>query len=172
MSARRFLHSVSNRGGARVSAGDVVQTQVASDTTSSSTTGTIAIDGTIPQNTEGGEIITLAFTPKFASSKLRITLSTSVGNISTAITSAALFQNDDADALRATILVNHTSSSNNNEQCSVTWILDATNTTARTYKVRIGGESGTTYFNRSEAQAAPFGAGRMETSLVIEEIAQ
>jgi hypothetical protein len=83
----------------------VVQVVQASTNTDGSTTVAIPVDDTIPQNTEGEEILTATITPKSATNKLLIIAQCPIRN-STAPTTVhpvtlALFQDSTANALNA-----------------------------------------------------------------------
>lgn len=122
-----------------------VQEVSTSYATHTSTAATIPVDDTIPQNTEGTEIMTLAITPKATTNKLVIRVfvpfygSTAIAGV------AALFQDSTANALTCdaqnvtaaaiagNIMLEHT--------------MDAGTTSSTTFKVRVGTSTGTLYFN-------------------------
>jgi len=84
-------------------AGQVIQ-QVYAETASRTTATTVLLqDGTIPQNTEGDEVITLAITPSNSNNLLYIVFQTDFFLSATTgfIGSMALFQDATADALSA-----------------------------------------------------------------------
>ena len=165
-----FWEEVS-RSGRTYPVGTVVQTQIATTTSEFAITATIPIDATPPQNNEGSEVLTRAITPRFASSKLKLTLTLCLGNTSTFQHIAALFQDDDTDAIAASYL-HQATGTGEMIQATVVWIVDAVNTDARTYKVRVGDNGGTVYINRSSSVSNLFGADNLQTVLTIEEIAQ
>ena len=150
--------------------GALVQARVASTTTEFTITTVIPFDATTPQNTEGDEVLTVSITPKYANSKLRLTFSASIGGSGAIATCIALFQDSVADALHASYIVPVGANSNSNP--TPQWIVDATDTDARTYKVRVGPGSGTAYVNRSSSTPNLYGAGKMQATLTVEEIAQ
>ncbi len=113
--------------------------------TYSSTSTTIPGDNTIPQNTEGTEIMTLAITPKATTNKLRIDVFViGAGSAAMGVT-AALFQDSTANALTCSIANAYTAAANAPVQFSHT--MDAGTTSSTTFKVRVGPTSGTFYFN-------------------------
>jgi len=119
-------------------------------TTYSSTATTIPNDDTIPQNTEGAELITVAITPTNASNRLRIeanipVLSPSGGLYAT----AAIFQDTTADALAASLV--YCTGSDNSEPMILFHEMAAGTTSATTFKLRVGPTSGTLYFNGTSA---------------------
>ena len=164
---RRFLHRVAGRGPLP---GEIVQTQVASTTTEFSITTVIPFDATTPQITEGDEVLTVAITPRYPNSQLRITFSASIGGNTSNAICTALFQDAVTDALHASYFVPVGVNSNGNP--SPHWIVDATDTASRTYRIRIGPNGNTAFVNRSSATADLYGAGRMQATLTVEEIAQ
>lgn len=140
--------------------------QVVNIQTGVNTTGTGAIpyDNTIPQNTEGTEFITLAITPKFSTSKLKIDI---VFNGSNSLSNTngftiALFQDSTTNALATCI------TTIGNGQFSTfcfTHYMTAGTTSSTTFKIRAGAAAGTTYFNGGVM------GGTMRSSITISEIA-
>ena len=146
--------------------GDVVQ-QVFSETGAvQSITGVIAADDTIPQNTEGDEWATLAITPTNASNYLLIEV---VLNLVSANANnypvAALFQDATANALACslsygaaviggTIVLKHR--------------MAAGTTSATTFKVRVGVNSGTATVNG--VSGTRWYGGVLMSSITITEI--
>ena len=112
----------------------------------STTTTTVPLDDTIPQNTEGGQFMSLAFTPTNASNILQIDVVFNY-SINSAINCViALFQDSTANALAGATDFNGTSGG-----CATvkfTHFMAAGTTSATTFKVRAGpSTSGTMTFN-------------------------
>ena len=107
----------------------------------SSTTAVIPADDTIPQNTEGLEIMSISFTPLSATSKLDIEIGSGSFGACNLIATLALFVDSTVDAI----------ASHSWNEFSTIYIgrgefraeIDSTNTTTRTYKVRLGTSTGT-----------------------------
>jgi hypothetical protein len=143
--------------------------QVVSTITGAVATGTTGLpwDDTIPQNTEGDQYMTLAVTPKSATSKLEITV---VGNFACStseIISMALFQDSTANALQA--VAAHDVAANLQNQLVIEYVMTSGTTSATTFKVRAGpNTSGTITFNGSSS-GRKFG-GVMASSIIITEI--
>ena len=119
-------------------------TQTAAHATGSTV---LPIDNTIPQNTEGDQYMSLAYTPINASNNLRIEvlINLSPGGTSSYM-SAALFQDSIADALAAASV--NAPAANQICQVKLDFTVVAGSTSARTYKVRAGSNTaGTTDFN-------------------------
>ncbi len=110
-------------------------------------TGTIPTDGTIPQNTEGTEIMTCAYTPKAANSLLKIEVFVPLtGFTNSQGLVAALFKDSTANALCAAVNIVNDGNFPYGNYCSVhmTHVESAGSTAARTYKVRAAGNKGNT----------------------------
>lgn len=143
--------------------------QMVSTSTSSAidTAGTsIPDDNTIPQITEGTSILSLAITPKSASSTLLILFATGGTPTNTNAAIAALFVDATANALAAQYL----SQSASGEPFSGTleYVVSSGSTTSRTYQIRIGG--GDFKVNATTAGTRVLG-GVASTMLIILEIA-
>ncbi len=119
-----------------ISEENLVQNVFASTTSLvSSTTGLPYARDTIPQNTEGDEILTATITPKSSTNKLLIQFSCSFAVSSVTAVSGALFQDSTANALSASIFqiadgANYTGSG------IITHIMDAGTTSSTTFKIR------------------------------------
>jgi hypothetical protein len=152
-------------------AGHGTVAQVVRDSEAAYTTITtdMPFDNTIPQNTEGTEIMAVAITPTNANSILRIR-AVVPGSSSAAGTPAlvvGLFVDSTANALAATSV-----SVENSTSMGIA-VLEHTeaagSATARTYKVRVGrGAAGTVYVNGDSAERK-FG-GVAKATLEVEEI--
>lgn len=130
------------------------------------TTALIPTDDTIPQNTEGTQIMTCAITPKLASSKLRITVIVNIQASDTSSTQVvALFRDSTASAVAACM---HSSVSDGVYQATLTCEIDSSAASATTFKVRVGTGSATMTWNGS-AGSRTLG-GVMRSTIVIEEI--
>lgn len=146
--------TVTNGAGSIDLSGKVVQ-QIRAQTAASITTATqIPADNTIPQNTEGAEMLTVSITPKNASNVLVIEANVWGSVNAVANFSIAVFVDTTADAIGATTCV--ISASQYQEACVLKFSLSAGSTSARTYKLRFGPNTATgsingpttnTYFN-------------------------
>ena len=128
-----------------VSAGKVLQ--VVNTTVSTSTTSTTAIpaDDSIPQNTEGKEVMTLAITPSSASNKLLIQVVAYGASSPDAVMTSALFQDSTANAIGAVTAFQSTATGTHALQFNHYMLAGTTNAT--TFKVRLGVNTGTLTFN-------------------------
>lgn len=144
----------------------VLQVVTAELVTSGSNAATIPEDTTIPQNTEGTEILTCSITPKSASSKLYVEAITHLGNGAVTRSIAALFRDSTADAIAAgKIKVDGPDTA---YSLTVKKVVDSTATTLTTFKLRVGGASGTVYWNR-DSTGSTLG-GVFTTTITITEV--
>lgn len=132
-------------------AGKVAQFVSASTSSEISSATTIPHDDTIPQNTEGVEIVTASITPTSASSNLLIQFDCPVcATSSWDRIAAALFVDSTADALAVTSALAGNATPDN-PKISLLVVISAGSTSARTYKVRMGASASTVYVNRVES---------------------
>jgi len=150
--------------------GTVVQSVSATPlvTTLNISTPTIPDDDTIPQSTEGTEVLTVTITPKYADSIIRVT-----ADFSCIITSSlvpvkcCLFRDSGTDTDKISV---DTGNSSGQFSPRVTHDYDANATTSTTFKVRAGSTGGTAWVNAS-ASTRRFG-GVSSVTFVAEEIRQ
>ena len=136
-------------------------------------TTTIPADDTIPQITEGNEYMTLAITPRSATSKLRIDVvwqgANSAAPASTSNFVTALFQDATANALASEMVSQLATSAI--LFASFTHYMTSGTTSSTTFRVRAGsGTAGTTTFNGQSA--ARLYGGSLASSITITEYAQ
>jgi hypothetical protein len=160
-------------GGARVEVtGPVADrvVQVVTTQTGALITGTtiLPIDNTIPQNSEGIEVLTRAITPTSATSKLLIAVVVNCSHsAASGFLSAALFQDNALDALAAQTAWQLTATGSVN--LVFTYVMTAGTTSATTFKVRAGSSAvGTLSVNGIGGN--PYFAGVMASSLTITEL--
>lgn len=146
------------------------QIQMVSTQTGAVATGTtiMPLDDTIPQITEGDQYMTLAITPKSATSKLIIEvtaiLSFTVANGTVAV---ALFQDATANALAATVQSQAVASGLTT--ISLRHVMTSGTTSATTFRVRGGPASAGTITFNGNASVRLMG-GIMASSIVIREV--
>ncbi len=129
---------------AKVVTGTVLNRAVAVTSTAGSTATSIPNDNTIPQNTEGAEAITVTITPTSATSKLLIRFNAFFTMAALGTTTVALFQDTTANALNATC---STAGNSNYKVCiPLEYEMTSGTTSATTFKIRYGPDSGTSYF--------------------------
>jgi hypothetical protein len=143
--------------------GHVIQVVNTTFTGNSTNNTSILLDDSIPQNTEGTELFTLAITPSNASNLLRIDVTVYHGNnTDTATNVLALFQDSTANALAAVAAT--IGAAGGFTTTTFTHYMTAGTTSSTTFKVRIAANTGTW-----SANPATFGA-RESSSMTIMEI--
>jgi len=128
-------------------AGSVVQYKRASIATVVSCSTNIPEDDTIPQKTEGTEVITVAITPKSATNLLVIKAyfsGTGSGNSATQ-TVGAFFQDTTANALYASFAEG--SVSQGKKSHAMSYVMEAGTTSSTTFKLNVGSQADTFYVN-------------------------
>jgi hypothetical protein len=157
--------------------GNVIQVAYAELTTSTVTSSvSIPVDNTIPQNTEGAEILTCSITPKYANSILYIESNSFIGenaNIVDIIVQA-LFRDSTADAISVSFNNANPGSSTpfgSNLSFNPTYMLakeTANSTSATTFKLRAGGSGATAL--RVNGTSSQFFSGKLITYIKITEV--
>lgn len=135
----------------------VVQQIRASTTTAGSTTTILPFDNTIPQNTEGAQVLTVTITPTNSSHILVIDYQL-WGSTNAALAGeplvAALFQDSTAGALQATLAAHDPFGTLNDNGCFGRYYMTAGTTSATTFKLRLGpGAAGTGYWMGNNGSA-------------------
>lgn len=130
-------------------------------------TANIPLDDTIPQRTEGTEVISISLTPKSTTSRIRLRFAGSVYNSSTAGVVIALFQNSDTSALFAN--ANSYGSSNVTNHMDFFYDHYPNTTSPVTYSVRIGTSAG--YIRANALSNARILGGATFLNFVAEEYA-
>ena len=148
--------------------GKLVQFKSAEYTTRTSVTTAFPFDDTVPQNTEGTEILALAITPESTSNKLAIEFFLPMWDADTVrVGTVALFQDSTANALAVGQNINSTNTYST--QLGLVHIMDAGTTNSTTFKIRVGPNAGTMFVNR-RSDANYFGATSLHTTLRITEV--
>lgn len=152
-------------------AGSVVQVVNTQTGAVSSNNTAFPNDDTIPQNTEGSEVMTLAITPTSATNKLKIDVVVNCAQASGYATALALFQDTTVGALAASWSTGSSGSANYPNQIILTHYMTAGTVSATTFKARLGvyySSTDTTTFNG--ANAGRIFGGVMASSITITEI--
>jgi len=158
--------------------GTVLQVAYAELLTSGTTSVAIPADDTIPQNTEGTEILTLTMTPNFASSYLLVQVianlseNTDVAGPQGAI--AAVFRDSTADAIASDFALGDAlagvANALNVANFSFCFRVAATAATSTTFKLRVGGETAVAMRWNGFSGGRKLG-GSWRTSMTVTEIA-
>lgn len=167
----RTINGVSFDGTANITnavpVGTPMQEVVGTYTANTNLTATIPSDDTIPQNTEGTEIISVSITPSSTSSKLRVTFTgfcaTNTNNRDVVI---ALFMDTTANALYATACHGQANRAIN---ASFVYEFTPATTSAVTMKLRVGPESADTLRFNGSTTARYFG-GVAVASMIVQEL--
>lgn len=146
-------------------AGAVIQSAAAAYATNENL-GNIPADDTLPQNTEGTEIVTVSITPTSATSVIEVEFCGFAAAAGSVLCIAALFRDSDADALQAAAAT--AGSANLPNSLPLLYREAAGSTAARTYKIRAGTSSGTGRMNGTTSGRL-FG-GAAASCLVVREI--
>ncbi len=130
---------------ANVGSGAVVQIVEATPVTALTTCPTaIPFDDTIPQNTEGDEVITVTITPTSATNRLRVEYDSGANGLAAnGYIVSALFQDATSGALAASVEYTNTAVNT----CTLVHEKAAGTTSATTFKIRVGSAAGTVYVN-------------------------
>lgn len=160
------------RSAVRDLSGRVLQQVYAEDTTYSNNAGTIPVDNSIPQNSEGVELITVAITPSDTANTLVIEglVHAARGSAADAVT-AALFQDATANALESAVSL-HDGASTAGTVVGQTYVhhrMTAGTTSSTTFKLRAGSDAGTTYYNGNSS--ARYQGGVLKTWIKVTEYA-
>jgi len=153
-----------NTGGA----GQIVQTiEATPNTTATLVTTAIPLDNTIPQNTEGTEVITVSITPKSTTSRLRICCSFDMVQAqSTENAIISLFQDSTSDAISATVVYVDFPA-----QASLYHEMVAGTISSTTFKIRLGPTVvNNLSYNRTTGLNPAFGGSLAAVRLRVEEI--
>lgn len=137
-------------------------------TTNADLTTTIPYDDTIPQSTEGTEILTVSITPKATANRIRVTIrgtATVASGSSQAI--LALFKDSDANALSASSVDIQTTGQQ--YDIAITFEHSPATISAVTYKLRAGPNSTGAMRMNGTTAARRFG-GVSTVTMVVEEI--
>ena len=151
---------------------NVLQVVYAENKVSGSGSLTIPADGTIPQITEGNQILTCLITPKKANSRLLIEFSSScqeVTNTSSVLT-VACFRNGVANALYQTATQSASSGDVTTDNgLTGRFIINTPSTNALTFSLRAGLNSGSTRWNQVKHVSETMNT---QTTMTITEIIQ
>jgi hypothetical protein len=135
----------------------------AETTTKTSTASLIPPDNTIPQVSEGAEMLSLSYTPKLSTSFLYVTVSACVNNAGNVPITVAVFRDGAANAVACQT---STSYGRSGTIC-YTFRISANSTAATTLSVRYGSSTGTSYLNQTDTSTY---AGGVVSSIMVKEV--
>jgi hypothetical protein len=152
-----------------VSGGVVQRVEATPFTTySSDSSGSLPIDDTIPQKTEGNAYVSVSITPKSSTNRLVIKGIAHIGGNGADTVCVTLVDTAINDCLAA--VVTTLGGANYHASVPIEHELEAGSTSARTYQLRIGAGAGKTFFVNGGTSTRLFG-GKMGCRLWVEEIA-
>ena len=149
-----------------VPVGSVIDSAYATYSANADLTSNIPLDDTVPQITEGTEIVTVTITPKSTTNKLRVRFRGQASSGALAHACAALFVGTTANALAATYSTVGAAASGQPLVLEHEFVPGVT--TPVTLRIRVGAHSGTIRMNGSNATRVFQGASA--ATLVVEEI--
>lgn len=149
-----------------INQGGLVQRLVDSYATQSGITTAFPVDGTVPQSTEGDEILSVAITPNASANRIKVQAIVHGAPSSTIAWGAALF-NGAASAVAAAI--NNYAITNAVGTVVIDYEAAAGGTSEITFTVRAGPASGTLFTNSNST--TNFMGGVMKAWLFVEEYA-
>lgn len=146
--------------------GVVLQSLFASDNTYATLATTIPADNTIPTNTEGTQILTLAITASNAANRIHIHAEGCFGCGGGDYGTLALFKDSGGNALAA----REANGPAGNQAVAITLDFEETagDTSAHTYKLRFGGNGGSWFSNG--VSGLQLYNGKWQTTLTISEL--
>ena len=143
----------------------VSQTVYSSTGSTVSGTTVIPLDDTVPQNTEGTQVLTASITPKSATSVLEVNVTLQLCNAGAAWLIGALFRDAGVNAVACGS--GYASTGNAVYTVSFDYLVIAGSTSLTTFNVRMGSEAGTYYLNGSSTGRKLGGA--YASSITIKE---
>lgn len=171
----QFLRRASGAlGFGAIAAGDLpvgvqVQRVAASYATRTNVGATIPNDDTIPQNTEGTEILTVSITPKSTTNVLRVFFHGQFEQDNgSRFNFVALFQDSTADALSATVGFQFPGIALGVAQTALVHEFVPGTTSAITLKIRVGNQDSSAMYLNGDSSARKFG-GISKAWLVVDE---
>jgi hypothetical protein len=151
------------------SRGSVLQVVNTQSTSTVVGTTTVPYDDTIPQITEGFEVMTLNITPTSASSKLLINVVTHLSAGANSLPTTNLFVGTTANAL-ATAFTHAYGAGDNPLNHKLTYYMTSGSTSALTFRVRIGSNNSDSLTFNGREEVRKMG-GAITSSITIMEVA-
>lgn len=151
----------------RLATGTVINSAYGSYANNSDISTLIPFDDTIPQSTEGTEIITVAITPTRNDTKLRVRASGYASNSVAGNIISGIFRDNLTDALAAT--ASYTQGTADIGRIDVVVEVASNAVTPTIFKLRVGPDTGTMRCNGKTTGRMLGGSSRV--TLVVEEIA-
>ena len=147
--------------------GTVVKRAYAEYTANAALATAIPLDDSIPQNTEGTQILSISHTPRSTTNIIRLRF-TGIFSVNAGVGIAAVFSSASANALRAAVTSVTAGDTRHPFVMEVEHVPGVT--TALTYSVRVGANAGNTLRMNGYSAGRELG-GAMGAVLILEEIA-
>lgn len=145
--------------------GNVLQQVSASSSAYVSGTTTTPVDDTIPQQTEGNELLTVTITPKAATSTLLVEVNANCSSSAAGTMTSAIFRDSTANAIAAQ---GQYLATNELFVSVVRVFVAASSTSATTFKLRVGCNNAATVALNGVSGARLYGGVSMSTITVTE----
>lgn len=149
-------------------AGSVIGSAYTSTVTFTTDSTTIPLDNSIPQNTEGTEILTLAYAASSSGSRLLITITVPASVTGNESAVVALFRDTTANALCA--VTGSEAVSPAPETIVMQFEYAPASTSSITYKVRVGAQGSPWFVNGGGGIGTRIFGGVSRATMIIEEI--
>jgi len=155
-----------------VQANGLIQTVVNSTSARASINTIIPFDNSIPQITEGTEVLTATITPTNASNWLLITFNVQITAPSAASAVAlALFQDSTTNALSASQISGFGTTASNRTTGTLIYTMTSGTTSATTFRIRMGNSAGGGAFDVNGDLTNRLWGGVANTRLIVQELA-
>lgn len=153
----------------RAAKGAVIDRAFASYATYAALTTQIPGDNTVPQNTEGTQVLSVSLTPKSTTNRVRVRFQGEFStNASPGSAAAALFTSASASAIASTLVTSPTA--DYAQPIVLEWEYVPATTSPLTFSIRVGPISAITMKMNGTATSQFFN-GTVAATLVVEEIA-
>lgn len=144
----------------------IQQLIVSPDATFTTTAGTgIDFDNTIPQNTEGDQVLSATITPVSATSRLIIEVELMVSRGNSDTITMALFQDSTANALKA---VGFDVAGSAPTVATMRYVMTSGTTSATTFKIRVGSNTPAALYINGSSSGAKYSTARQSVITVTE----
>lgn len=150
--------------------GTVAQHLVDFDSTYTNIPTIMPADDTIPQSTEGDEVLSVTITPTNGSSRILVLATLNIGGATSAIVSGASFRGGFSNGIGASEASINTSAAM--QQLQVFASYDALDTTARSYSIRMGAAAAGDAKLNGDGSARVFGGAAVSRLDVFEILPQ
>jgi hypothetical protein len=146
--------------------GDIVQSVRDEDSSYATSSTSVPFDNTIPQRTEGNELMSVSITPSSAVNLLDLTSQAVLGHSNNAVMIMSLFSSSDSDAI-ASVVNQYLTDEVRTPSISARQVSGTTSST--TFSVRAGSQNTESIYFNGDNAAAIFG-GACGSFLEVKEV--